>query len=367
MRRHYTAALILLGGLALGGIVPPDSPLPLPGQAGAPFRALSPEEEARFLRGRQLFDKDFLSGDGVGPHFNGDSCRACHLDPVIAGAGGIDVQVQRPVMDDGSSPPETGALAQTHARPGLRREEIPLTVAFVEERNSPSLLGLGLVQTISEAAIRANQDPQDGDGDGILGVAHVLPDGSVGRLGWKADFPDLRSFVRDAMSSEMGITVPPDPGNAFGETSDGDGVQDPELDPADLDDIVFFLELLAFPPRRPATTQSQEGETLFTSLGCVKCHVPVLDGVECYSNLLLHDVHPPGFEGVAQGMATSGLYRTAPLRGLRDTAPYFHNGRSETVDDAIRRHDGEALAIRQAYENLTQAEREALLAFLLSL
>jgi len=371
MRRPVLGLLLAIAaGLALAGMVDPGDGVPAPGEAGAPHRPLSPAEADRFLRGRLLFDKDFLGGDGIGPVMNGDSCRACHRDPVVGGAGGIDVQVQRPAISDGAggfvSPPETGDLAQTHSRAGVAREEIPANVAFVEERNSPTTLGLGLVQGIRDETILAGEDPDDDDGDGIAGIAHILGDGAVGKLGWKANVPDLRAFVRDAMGNEMGITVPAT-GSAFGFTNDTDGASDPELSQADLDDMVFFLELLDFAPRRASTTQSLEGEARFQNIGCARCHVPVIDGVELYSDLLLHDIQPEGFTGVTQGMATSGLYRTAPLRGLRHTAPYFHDGRSETLDHAIRRHDGEAAAIRTAYEALTQAEREALLAFLASL
>ncbi|MHC4817504.1 MAG: di-heme oxidoredictase family protein [Planctomycetota bacterium] len=371
MRRPALCLLVAIAaGLALAGMVDPTDGVPPVGEAGAPHRLLSPAETDRFLRGRLLFDRDFLGGDGIGPVMNGDSCRACHRDPVVGGAGGIDVQVQRPAVSDGdggfTSPPETGDLAQTHSRPGVAREEIPANVAFVEERNSPTILGLGLVQDIRDETILLGEDPDDLDGDGITGVAHILDGGAVGKLGWKANVPDLRAFVRDAMGNEMGITVPDD-GNPFGFVSDSDNAPDPELSQVDLDDIVFFLELLDFAPKRPPTTQTLEGEALFQTIGCARCHAPVLDGVELYSDLLLHDVQPEDFVGVTQGMATSGLYRTAPLRGLRDTAPYFHDGRSEAVDDAIRRHEGEAAAIRAAYEALTQAEREALLAFLDSL
>jgi len=371
MRRPVLVLLAAVaGGLALAGMVDPSDGIPPFGEAGAPHRPLSPAEADRFLRGRLLFDRDFLVGDGVGPVMNGDSCRACHRDPVVGGAGGIDVQVQRPMIGDGQggfvSPPETGELAQTHSRPGVAREEMPATIAFVEERNSPTILGLGLVQGIRDETILAREDPDDDDEDGIAGIAHVLTDGSVGKLGWKATIPDLRAFVRDAMGNEMGITVPIS-NSTFGITSDSDGAPDPEISQADVDDVVFFLELLDFAPRRAPTTQSLEGEALFTTTGCAQCHAPAMDGVELYSDLLLHDIQPEGFVGVTQGMATSGLYRTAPLRGVRDTAPYFHDGRSETLDDAIRRHDGEAAAARAAYDTLTQPQQEALVAFLHSL
>jgi CxxC motif-containing protein (DUF1111 family) len=352
---------------AIAGIVPEGAPIPKAGDYGAPHRTLDAAESARFIRGRALFDKDLHPSDGLGPMINCDSCRACHQDPIIGGSGGIDVQVQRPMMADGSSPVETGVVAQLKAVPGLRREEIPDTVMLVEERNSPTLLGVGLIQQISDAAILAREDPTDADGDGIKGIASRLAGGKIGRLGWKAISPDVIGFVRDALSNEMGITVPPDAASPFGVLADSDAVQDPEISPDDISDLAFFIETLDFAPKRPATAQTTQGEQLFNSIGCAKCHVPVLDGVEAFSDILLHSVEAPGFEGVGQGDATSGLYRTAPLRGLRDTAPYFHDGRSPDVEAAVRRHDGEALAVRQAFEALTADERAALIAFLLGL
>ncbi len=365
MRR--LAFLLAVALAAAAGIVPDGAPIPPVGDFGGPRRPLTSEEQQRFVRGRKTFDKDFFARDGVGPVMNGDSCRGCHQDPVVGGSGGIDVQVQRPMLADGSSPPETGILAQLKAVPGLRREEIPDTVVLVEERNSPTLLGLGAVEEISDAAILAREDPTDADGDGIRGIAHRLPGGAIGRLGWKAITPDVRGFVRDAFGNEMGMTVPADAASPFGILADADATPDPEIGAAVIDDVTFFLEMLEFPPKRPSTAQTEQGGQLFTSIGCAKCHVPVLDGVEAYSDVLLHDVQPPGFVGVAQGEAVSGLYRTAPLRGLRDTAPYFHDGRSPDVEHAVRRHDGEALAVRQAFEALTAEERAALLAFLLGL
>jgi len=365
--RKIAIVLALAIAAAVAGLVPEGAPIPKAGNAGAPQRPLTSAEKERFIRGRALFDKDFHMRDGLGPVMNCDSCRACHQDPVVGGSGGIDVQVQRPMMPDGSSPIETGPLAQVKAVPGLRREEIPDTVMLVEERNSPTLLGIGLLQQVSDAAILAREDPTDADGDGIKGIASRLASGAIGRLGWKAIAPDVRSFVRDAMSNEMGITVPPDATNTFGVLVDGDAAPDPEISDTDIDDLTFFLETLDFAPKRPPTAQTLQGEKLFATVGCVKCHVPTLDGVEAFSDLLLHDVETPGFVGVGQGDAVSGLYRTAPLRGLRDTAPYFHDGRSPTAEDAVRRHDDEALAVRQAFEALSADERAALLAFLLGL
>jgi CxxC motif-containing protein (DUF1111 family) len=60
-------------------------------------------------------------------------------------------------------------------------------------------------------------------------------------------------------------------------------------------------------------------------------------------------------------------WRTPPLWGIADTAPYMHDGRSATLPDAIMAHGGEGSASRLAYLQLEPAKRLALLAFLESL
>jgi len=53
--------------------------------------------------------------------------------------------------------------------------------------------------------------------------------------------------------------------------------------------------------------------------------------------------------------------------GLRDSGPYLHDGRAETVDESIRNHGGQATASAQRYAQLSSRERGQLEAFLLSL
>lgn len=57
-------------------------------------------------------------------------------------------------------------------------------------------------------------------------------------------------------------------------------------------------------------------------------------------------------------------WRTAPLWGLRDSAPYMHDGRAATVLEAIASHDGESAGTRDRFLNLSVADRHAMLAFL---
>ena len=69
---------------------PPDE-----GDPGGPVPGLTDDEYARWLDGRAVFDRNFRLDDGLGSYFNADSCRACHQDPVVGGAGGADTSVIR--------------------------------------------------------------------------------------------------------------------------------------------------------------------------------------------------------------------------------------------------------------------------------
>ena len=44
--------------------------------------------------------------------------------------------------------------------------------------------------------------------------------------------------------------------------------------------------------------------------------------------------------------------------------PFLHDGRADTLHDAIMHHGGEAQAARDAYSNLAQPDKDDLIAFL---
>ena len=59
------------------------------GKLGSPVRKLMPADVERFARGRALFDTPMHRSRGLGaPELNADSCRGCHQDPALGGAGG---------------------------------------------------------------------------------------------------------------------------------------------------------------------------------------------------------------------------------------------------------------------------------------
>lgn len=353
------------------GLLPPESPIPEPGEPGAPLPLAGEAELEQFLAGRALFDRDMPLSKGLGPLFNGDSCRACHFDPVVGGAGPLGLNVMRhgTMSEDGTfEAPDYGTILHKLTTWDRPRFEHTSAHNIFEPRQTPTLLGLGLIDGIDPDDIVANEDPEDLDGDGVSGIAHILPDGRLGTMGWKAQVPSVREFVRDAMGAELGLTSPEEDAFTFGAFTDDDDVPDPELTSKEIDEVAFFISKLA-PPQPKADVPG--GLALFETVGCDACHIPELPGadgpVRLYSDLLLHDVAPLGTPGIDDGMGTGTNFRTPPLWGLSDTAPYMHDGGAETVEDAIMAHDGEAQAVRAAYESLSEAERTTLLDFLESL
>src|SRR6185436_14106351 len=85
-----------------------------------------------------------------------------------------------------------------------------------------------------------------------------------------------------------------------------------------------------------------------------------------YSDFLLHDMGSLG-DGIVQDQARGREMRTAPLWGLRNNNRLLHDGRSRSLEDAIRRHDGQASAARDRFNELDADRMAALLAFLRSL
>jgi CxxC motif-containing protein (DUF1111 family) len=57
-------------------------------------------------------------------------------------------------------------------------------------------------------------------------------------------------------------------------------------------------------------------------------------------------------------------WRTPPLWGVRDSAPYMHDGRAGTLLEAITMHEGEGAGTRDRFLNLSLADRHDMIAFL---
>jgi len=162
-------------------------------------------------------------------------------------------------------------------------------------------------------------------------------------------------------------------------TTDNDGIPDPEIEHEDLGDLIAFTRFLA-PPQPKAELDASElnGQALFDSLDCSACHIPSLESsrfgpVNAYSDLLIHYMGPGLADNIGFGTPQASSidpghngseFRTAPLWGVRHFAPYLHDGRAKTLEDAILWHGGEAQAARDAFDALAQQDKDDLIAFL---
>jgi CxxC motif-containing protein (DUF1111 family) len=68
--------------------------------------------------------------------------------------------------------------------------------------------------------------------------------------------------------------------------------------------------------------------------------------------------------GIAEGDASGQEFRTPPLWGIaRTEPPYLHDGRAQTVHEAIVAHGGEAARSATAYRQRSAPERDAVVRF----
>ena len=104
--------------------------------------------------------------------------------------------------------------------------------------------------------------------------------------------------------------------------------------------------------------------------GCATCHRPSLPGpgnasdVFLYSDLLLHDMGAGLADGFVQGSATGSEFRTAPLWRVADRAQFLHDGRAQTMSDAIGLHGGQAAGAAASFRSIGSSDVQALLDFL---
>ncbi len=363
-------------------------------QFGDPLPRLSVAELEMFAAGKDEFlNVEDIEG-GLGPIFNNSSCVSCHSVPAVGGSSSVNV-TRFGLHSGGRFDPLTalgGSLLQSAAIDPEAQEIVPSAANVIAQRNSTPLFGLGLIEAIPDAAILQNAArPQP---DGIRGIPSEVDDLArggkrIGRFGWKAQLATLLDFAGDAYLNEMGVTSRLFPtenapnGNAallarFDHIADPEDTIDPATGKSDIDTAADFMRLLAPPPRLPASPNARQGEVLFAQLACASCHTPsmitgpnaiaALDRkqVMLYSDLLLHDMGSLG-DGIAQGFARPRDMKTAPLWGVRSSAPYLHDGRAATIDAAIRAHEGTASRSRDRYVRSTAQMRAQVLEFLNSL
>ena len=98
--------------------------------------------------------------------------------------------------------------------------------------------------------------------------------------------------------------------------------------------------------------------------------IAIVDGSVPFPQPIFNNQFGMGGTGAPRpklGAAGRQEWKTPPLWGLRDSGPYLHDGRADTIDEAIALHGGESSRIALNYFSLTPAERRQMLSFLRSL
>lgn len=271
-------------------------------------------------------------------------------------------------------------------------QPVPANI-MISPRNAPPVFGLGLLDALDDASITAHADPNDVNGDGISGKNNWVYDPyanimRIGRFGWKAESPSAKHQSEAAAHNDMGLTTPAFPiEHCNGQSNCNEGLQDIlDVDDATIDLFANYFQTLAVPAQRNYNDATvQKGAVLFTSLNCDACHVtqfttgahPIAalsyQTIYPYTDLLLHDMGEDLADYRPAYAASGTEWRTPPLWGIGLTqivnpkATFLHDGRANTLEEAILWHGGEALAARNAFMQLPKSERDALIAFLRSL
>jgi CxxC motif-containing protein (DUF1111 family) len=423
-------ALLLLALTLRGGFTSAGEDADVTAAFGEPIPGLDAFERARVERGREVFTRRFSRADGLGPHFNAVSCTSCHETPAAGGSAqryrdfflvgrtepdGSVRKVYPDCTEANRSTQRTecclpslvlptygpkGTLADPVAT-NVEHPRVPPDADVVARRNAPPLFGVGLFRLVDDAEILSRADPGDADGDGVSGRPNFIASerGALGRFGYKCQTASIEGFNRGALHNQMGLTSDSTE-DAIGDARpewpaglldgllgtqtvhaqvaeprdrivDFDEVPDPEIKRGQLQDLIFFQEHLAAPRRGAVTPAVRRGADHFARIGCASCHVPSLSTplglIHPYTDLLLHDLGPELADGVAMAQAGPSEFRTQPLWGLCEHAPFLHDGRADTVEEAILQHGGEAERARQGYEALRAGAKADFHAFLESL
>lgn len=371
----------------MAGCVSIEAPL-VEGEPGGPLPGLTDDQLHRFREGRALFGRAFTPEEGLGPSFNQARCVSCHDLPESGGHGA------EPVTKVSHHDPDTGCDPLTHLgggllqammvpamrEAGLRPERVPVEATGVTLMFPPPLFGLGFVEAVAEKEILSRADPDDLDGDGISGRGGFDPGGRLARFGLRATHVTLDSFIEEAIRVEMGLTTPQHPDEILpgGEPlpPGTDPAPDPEVDDSDIALLSEYVRFLT--PIRPRTPSDPVGEEIFRDIGCAHCHTPTMTTApndiaaldrkrfRVYSDLLLHDMGHELADICTPG-SVPGEWRTTPLVGLGLRNRYLHHGQAFDISLAMEMHGGEASAARDAFNRLSPAGKQRLVAFLKSL
>ncbi|MEM6999156.1 MAG: di-heme oxidoredictase family protein [Pseudomonadota bacterium] len=397
----------------------------------APPQHLSQKQKLAFFSGLSFFKQPWIRSpasttarDGLGPLFNANSCFSCHKNGgrsrslihhpetgtavvrvSVTDADGLTVphpkighQVQTKSIygADGEAEISVESSNKTVEIAGVAYEVSTPTVALdgpnlhgetlhTSLRVAPTLIGLGLLESVSAERLLALEDADDENRDGVSGRVHWVQDPlrgrMIGRFGWKALHATVAAQTGAAFRDDIGITNPYFPDQPCTDAQHrclrANHGADPEtgleIVPELFDLTVHFTRHIPPPRAGSKSARVTQGQELFRAVGCNQCHVPnhptVYGEIWPYTDLLLHDMGPALADGRVEGDASGTEWRTPPLWGLGTQrkisghTELLHDGRAKNFVEAVWWHGGEAERSREAFLSLNENEIKALRAF----
>ena len=415
-----------------------------PNAFGMPLANISRLNRRAHVVGNSFFNKNWVfspssttARDGLGPLFHARSCSSCHVKdgrgaPTNNSSTSVGLLFRLGVPGKSSGDPVLGVQLATKAAPGIEPEGT-VNVRYEEKevgfdnlktaslrkpkyeliandhygkphaeiqfgpRIAQQLVGVGLLEAVTDKTILANADPNDEDGDGISGKPNFIfnPESKkreLGRFGWKANEANLRTQTASAFLRDMGITSPIHPIEDFTKPQKEKInvtliANPPDIDDSKFERVVTYLRTLAPPAQRKTNDPSvKRGDILFNKIGCSNCHIPTLrtgsitaidelknQSIKPYTDLLLHDMGEGLADGLKDSLASGSEWRTPPLWGIGLTKTvngntfFLHDGRARSIEEAILWHGGEGSESRKNYSSLSFDEKNDLLNFINSL
>lgn len=390
-----------------------------------------------------------VGGNGLGPRFNSNSCSSCHSQPAPGGSSPATnplfsvyqlngasntmpsfettngpVLVPRfPYQSDLKTPdglvhqlfvvsgrPDAGSCNIT--QPDFATAAAQNNLVF---RQPLPTFGDGFVEIVQNVDILNNMNANlaQKHGLGITGHPNMNPDGSITRLGWKAQWRALLPASAIEENVEMGISSEVQPSendqtpgcvlNPVPEDSTNYSFQGKSATPQAfseaLDRDAIFMRFLAVPTPGAcpsSKTSCSNGRTQFSKVGCVFCHTatlpmpngsiwqigktssfgPGVNNIALYSDLLVHHMGPCLADNITQGSAAGDEWRTSPLWNVGQRIFFLHDGRTSNIVQAVEDHfcaansqypASEANAVINNFNALSPSNQQDLINFLRSL
>jgi CxxC motif-containing protein (DUF1111 family) len=410
-----------------------------------PMANLSQEDQDKHTEADGTFEHKFsvdlaTSGkpfSGLGPLFNHESCSGCHLrngraaPPTSAtDKSGLLIRLSEDGTDEHGGPKGLtgfgGQLQNFSGKPTIPIEaNFTITYLSIQElfpdqevvilkkptyilgnkymempanyKTSPRvaslMVGLGLLEAVSETTILDFVDEFDQNKDGISGRPNYgwSPEYNkmmLGRFGWKAAMPSLKEQSAGALNQDMGLTNPVFRSeNCEGQTNCINTGVKTDVDLEQLELFTFYCQTVAVPaPRNLKDSSVQRGKATFKKIGCDKCHRPSMKTgnlhpiaalnnqlIFPYTDMLLHDMGNDLSDGRQDFTATGNEWRTPPLWGIglslvvNNHIRLMHDGRADGYEEAILWHGGEGAKSKKEYKLLTKSQRVDLINFLKNL